>query len=139
MKSDSNLIFNRLKTLNTVHRILLTCTPLNNNLRELFNLLNFLDPINFKYVCFLSPTFTIFPSHTILLYPPILSSHTILPRSLPVPPHCFQYLRFRNLADLEERFSDLNETLLGELHDMIQPYILRRIKADVLRLPPKVS
>lgn len=40
---------------------------------------------------------------------------------------------------MEERFSDLNETLLGELHDMIQPYILRRIKADVLRLPPKVS
>jgi SNF2 family DNA or RNA helicase len=50
VKSDSNLIFNRLKTLNTVHRILLTGTPLNNNLRELFNLLNFLDPINFKYV-----------------------------------------------------------------------------------------
>jgi SNF2 family DNA or RNA helicase len=51
VKSDSNLIFNRLKTLNTVHRILLTGTPLNNNLRELFNLLNFLDPVNFKYVC----------------------------------------------------------------------------------------
>jgi SNF2 family DNA or RNA helicase len=50
-----------------------------------------------------------------------------------------QLLTSRNLADLEERFSDLNETLLGELHDMIQPYILRRIKADVLRLPPKVS
>jgi SNF2 family DNA or RNA helicase len=51
VKSDSNLIFNRLKTLNTVHRILLTGTPLNNNLRELFNLLNFLDPVNFKYFC----------------------------------------------------------------------------------------
>jgi hypothetical protein len=72
-------------------------------------------------------------------YPPIFPSHGILPHSLPVPSHCLQYLRFRNLADLEERFSDLNETLLGELHDMIQPYILRRIKADVLRLPPKVS
>lgn len=54
MKSDTNSIFNRLKTLNTVHRILLTGTPLNNNLRELFNLLNFLDPINFQYV--LSPS-----------------------------------------------------------------------------------
>jgi SNF2 family DNA or RNA helicase len=48
VKSDSSLIFNRLKTLNTVHRILLTGTPLNNNLRELFNLLNFLDPVNFR-------------------------------------------------------------------------------------------
>jgi len=84
------------------------------------------------------PYYPTLSSHTILLYPPILSSHTTHPRSLPVPPHRFQYLRSRNLADLEERFSDLNETLLGELHDMIQPYILRRIKADVLRLPPKV-
>jgi SNF2 family DNA or RNA helicase len=50
VKSDSSLMFNRLKSLNSVHRILLTGTPLNNNLRELFNLLNFLDPANFKYV-----------------------------------------------------------------------------------------
>lgn len=48
VKSDSNLIFNRLKALKTVHRILLTGTPLNNNLRELFNLLNFLDPASFQ-------------------------------------------------------------------------------------------
>jgi SNF2 family DNA or RNA helicase len=48
VKSDSSLIFNRLKTLNSVHRILMTGTPLNNNLRELFNLLNFLDPANFR-------------------------------------------------------------------------------------------
>ena len=47
VKSDSNLIFKRLKSLNSVHRILLTGTPLNNNLRELFNLLNFLDPDEF--------------------------------------------------------------------------------------------
>jgi SNF2 family DNA or RNA helicase len=48
VKSDGSLIFNRLKTLNSVHRILMTGTPLNNNLRELFNLLNFLDPQSFK-------------------------------------------------------------------------------------------
>ena len=50
VKSDGSLIFNRLKTLNSVHRILLTGTPLNNNLRELFNLLNFLDPDTFESV-----------------------------------------------------------------------------------------
>ncbi|ORY25961.1 SNF2 family N-terminal domain-domain-containing protein [Naematelia encephala] len=77
LKSDDSLIFNRLKTLNTVHRILLTGTPLNNNIRELFNLLNRFDQ------------------------------------------------------------DDLNEGKLQELHDMIKPYILRRIKADVLKLPPK--
>jgi SNF2 family DNA or RNA helicase len=47
VKSDSSLIFARLRKLNTVHRLLLTGTPLNNNIRELFNLLNFLDPHKF--------------------------------------------------------------------------------------------
>lgn len=92
MKSDSSLIFARLKQINSVFRILLTGTPLNNNLRELFNLLNFLDPKT-----------------------------------------------FRDLKDLETRFENLNESLLHELHDLIAPYILRRIKRDVLKLPPKVE
>ena len=43
------------------------------------------------------------------------------------------------MEDLEGKFQDLNESLLAEMHAMIQPYILRRIKADVLRLPPKVG
>ncbi|ORX37279.1 SNF2 family N-terminal domain-domain-containing protein [Kockovaella imperatae] len=92
LKSDNSLIFNRLKTLNSVHRILLTGTPLNNNLRELFNLLNFLDKET-----------------------------------------------FRHLQDLEARFQDLDEAKVTELHEMIKPYILRRIKADVLKLPPKIE
>lgn len=91
VKNNSSLLFQRLKKLNAVHRVLLTGTPLNNNLRELFNLLNFLDEPN-----------------------------------------------FRHLKDLEERFEDLNENLVIELHEMLQPYILRRVKADVLKLPPKV-
>lgn len=92
MKSDSSLLFARLKQVHSVFRVLLTGTPLNNNLRELFNLLNFLDPDT-----------------------------------------------FRALKELESRFENLNEGLLTELHDLISPYILRRIKRDVLKLPPKVE
>lgn len=92
LKSDNSKIFNNLKTLNSVHRILLTGTPLNNNIRELFNLLNFLDQDNFK-----------------------------------------------DLESMEQEYSDLNEVKVQKLHQMIKPYILRRIKADVLNLPPKVE
>jgi len=92
LKSDSSLMFNKLKKLNAVHRVLLTGTPLNNNLRELFNLLNFIDPENFT-----------------------------------------------DLQALEERFEALNESLVLELHNMLKPYILRRIKSQVLKLPPKVE
>lgn len=92
VKSDNSKIFNNLKTLNSVHRILLTGTPLNNNIRELFNLLNFLDQDSFK-----------------------------------------------DLESMEQEYADLNEAKIQKLHQMIKPYILRRIKADVLNLPPKVS
>lgn len=91
VKSDNSKIFNNLKTLNSVHRILLTGTPLNNNVRELFNLLNFLDQDSFK-----------------------------------------------DLESMEQEYADLNEAKIQKLHQMIKPYILRRIKADVLNLPPKV-
>ncbi|KAF8578409.1 hypothetical protein K439DRAFT_1663741 [Ramaria rubella] len=43
LKNEASLLFKRLNELNTVHRILMTGTPLNNNIRELFNLMNFLD------------------------------------------------------------------------------------------------
>ncbi|KAH7106747.1 SNF2 family N-terminal domain-containing protein [Auriculariales sp. MPI-PUGE-AT-0066] len=45
LKSDSSLLFKRLNELKVQHRILMTGTPLNNNIRELFNLMNFLDPV----------------------------------------------------------------------------------------------
>nr|KIR49743.1 hypothetical protein I312_00833 [Cryptococcus bacillisporus CA1280] len=92
LKSDNSKIFNNLKTLNSVHRILLTGTPLNNNIRELFNLLNFLDQDSFK-----------------------------------------------DLESMEQEYADLNEAKIQKLHQMIKPYILRRIKADVLNLPPKLT
>ncbi|KAL5533979.1 hypothetical protein ACEPAG_439 [Sanghuangporus baumii] len=44
LKSDSSLLFRKLNELNSGHRIIMTGTPLNNNIRELFNLMNFLDP-----------------------------------------------------------------------------------------------
>ncbi|CAE6385985.1 unnamed protein product [Rhizoctonia solani] len=46
VKNDSSLLFRKLNELKTIHRILMTGTPLNNNIRELFNLMNFLDPAN---------------------------------------------------------------------------------------------
>ncbi|WVQ73256.1 hypothetical protein IAR50_002824 [Cryptococcus sp. DSM 104548] len=92
LKSDESKIFSNLKTIRSVHRILLTGTPLNNNIRELFNLLNFLDRDAFS-----------------------------------------------NLEAMEREYDVLDEGKVQKLHEMIKPYILRRIKADVLRLPPKVE
>ena len=66
-------------------------TPLNNNIRELFNLLNFLDPD-----------------------------------------------QWGDLKALERQYEELTEELVKSLHTRLRPYFLRRIKAEVLQLPPKV-
>lgn len=67
-------------------------TPLNNNIRELFNLMNFLDPT-----------------------------------------------QWRDLETLAKEHEVLTEERVKDLHVRLRPYFLRRVKADVLQLPPKVS
>ena len=66
-------------------------TPLNNNIRELLNLMNFLDPDQWD-----------------------------------------------DLTSLEKEYEELNDELIHQLHERLRPYFLRRIKADVMKLPPKV-
>ncbi|KAI1761621.1 PHD/FYVE-zinc-finger like domain-containing protein [Hypoxylon sp. FL1150] len=46
LKSEDTQLYQRLKDLNIPFRVLLTGTPLQNNKRELFNLLQFIDPVN---------------------------------------------------------------------------------------------
>ncbi|KAL4268111.1 AB hydrolase superfamily protein [Pleurotus pulmonarius] len=90
LKSDASLLFRKLTELNTIHRIIMTGTPLNNNIRELFNLMNFLDPIEWN-----------------------------------------------DLEALEKEYAELTDELVKELHTKLRPYFLRRIKSEVLELPPK--
>lgn len=112
VKSDSSLLFKKLNELKTAHRIIMTgvcrhkyfyqlCkanlygftqTPLNNNIRELFNLMNFLDKD-----------------------------------------------KWNDLEALEKEHEELTEDLVKDLHNKLRPYFLRRLKTDVLTLPPKVK
>ena len=88
LKNDKNLLYSALGQLKAPFRILLTGTPLQNNQRELFNLLHFLDATY-------------------------------------------------DAAQLEKDYEELDANKIGELHDMIRPFFLRRTKAQVLTfLPP---
>jgi SNF2 family DNA or RNA helicase len=88
LKNDKSLLYAALTAIKVPFRLLLTGTPMQNNTRELFNLLQFLD-------------------------------ETV------------------NAAELEEKYADMTSENIGELHDKIRPYILRRTKKQVLSfLPP---
>jgi superfamily II DNA or RNA helicase len=88
LKNDKSLVHNVLKALKIPFRMLLTGTPLQNNIRELFNLLQFLDD-------------------------------TI------------------DAETMETEYTNMTKENIGQLHDLIRPFILRRTKAQVLTfLPP---
>jgi chromodomain-helicase-DNA-binding protein 4 len=45
---------------------------------------------------------------------------------------------WNNLQDLEKEYEELTEEKIKELHERLRPYFLRRVKSEVLQLPPKV-
>lgn len=46
---------------------------------------------------------------------------------------------WNNLKELESEYAELDEEKVSELHNLLKPYFLRRVKADVMTdLPPKV-
>lgn len=114
LKNANCMLFTKLKALNVSNRILLTGTPLQNNLAELWSLLNFILPDVFH-------DFATFQSY-------------------------FNFSEFESLVDEnDEKNSEFNslvsmevrKALVDNLHTILKPFILRRLKGDVLTLPPK--
>jgi SWI/SNF-related matrix-associated actin-dependent regulator of chromatin subfamily A member 5 len=99
IKNEASQISQSVRGLRFEHALLLTGTPLQNNLRELFALLNFLFP-------------------------------TVLPEK------CAK--RFDDAFDLTH--GKVNDSDLKAAHKLLQPLMLRRLKAEVEgRLPPKLE
>lgn len=114
LKNNNCTLIKTLKKLNVSNKLLITGTPLQNNLKELWSLLNFILPDIF---------------HDLDLFQ--------------------QWFNFDQLADFEvendmnnetNQFIHLNiqENLVKNLHTILKPFILRRLKRDVIQdLPPK--
>ena len=97
MKNEASSFSKTIRTFETRYRLLLTGTPLQNNLHELWALLNFLVP-------------DVFASAE-------------------------QFDEWFNL-DIDD--ADEKNKLISQLHKILRPFMLRRLKADVeTDLPPK--
>eukprot|EP01084_Bolivina_argentea_P215136 365224_1 len=105
LKNSKGRLFESLNAFSTKHRLLLTGTPLQNNLNELWSLLNFILPSIFDSAqsfesWFCSP---------------------------------FQHLHKKKDKSIDIRMSDSERLLvMDRLHRAIDPFLLRRMKKDVL-------
>jgi SWI/SNF-related matrix-associated actin-dependent regulator of chromatin subfamily A member 5 len=99
LKNEASLFSTNIRLLTTEHRLLLTGTPLQNNLHELWALLNFLLP-------------EIFTSSE-------------------------QFDEWFNL-DVDDQ--EAKQRMINQLHKILRPFMLRRLKIDVEKtLPPKTE
>ena len=99
LKNEASIFSTTVRSFNTAHRLLLTGTPLQNNLHELWALLNF-------------------------LLPDIFSSSE----------------QFDEWFNLEIDDADAKKTMIDQLHKILRPFMIRRLKSDVAKgLPPKTE
>jgi SWI/SNF-related matrix-associated actin-dependent regulator of chromatin subfamily A member 5 len=99
LKNDASMFSKTVRSFRTSNRLLLTGTPLQNNLHELWALLNF-------------------------LLPDIFSSAE----------------QFDEWFDLEIEDEEAKKQIISQLHKILRPFMLRRLKSDVAKgLPPKTE
>ncbi len=99
LKNDASMFSKTVRSFRTSNRLLLTGTPLQNNLHELWALLNF-------------------------LLPDIFSSAE----------------QFDEWFDLEIEDEEAKKNIICQLHKILRPFMLRRLKSDVAKgLPPKTE
>nr|PVC49624.1 DEAD-box family helicase [Theileria orientalis] len=121
IKNFNSKRWQTLLTFNTKYRLLLTGTPLQNSLQELWSLMHFILP-------------NVFTSHTqfnIWFTDPLNQALDNLYSSNPL---------YKNENDLEnkekEEMNRNNMELVEKLHVIFRPYLLRRLKKDVEKQMP---
>lgn len=117
LKNIECVLIKALKKLNVANRLLITGTPLQNNLNELWSLLNFILPDIF---------------HDLQLFQQWFNFDEIV--NLSKNPQSGKQ------DDEVNKFiqKNLKTNLIKNLHTILRPFILRRLKKDVIKnLPPK--
>lgn len=113
LKNTNSVLLRQLRGLKTSSRLLLSGTPLQNNMSELWTLLNFLLPEIFSDIDLFQAWFDDGTNFT--------SSG-----------------RLKKIDSKSKKFLQFDPEIITKVHDILRPFLLRRLKSTVLsHLPPK--
>jgi SWI/SNF-related matrix-associated actin-dependent regulator of chromatin subfamily A member 5 len=156
LKNEASQFSTTVRMLNTKHRLLLTGTPLQNNLHELWALLNFLLPDIFasaeqvrlgvpvcfwvcmRWGCLVPDGF--FPTQS---RGDSATPFGCFRKIFIIPPDrvcvsTFSAPQFDDWFNLDVDDNEAKQRMISQLHKLLRPFMLRRLKADVEKsLPPK--
>ncbi|KAL0221705.1 hypothetical protein RCL1_001559 [Eukaryota sp. TZLM3-RCL] len=137
LKNHQSKLAETLRTFNSLNRLLLTGTPLQNNLKELWSLLNFLRPDLFSNSDIFESWFSLIGGQNsqnqsenqsddekIDSNPDDKSQPSPTPSESSNPPG----------SSID---SETLTSTMSVLHSILKPFVLRRVKSEVEDLPPK--
>lgn len=159
IKNDKSLVFNKLNGIISQNRLLLTGTPLQNNISELWSLLSFILPDMFNEQRDFSYWLTTFGSETQPTYDWNCINHlnhsinSSMVECETTVDECIIkkcYMKSRILNDVDEislspgcellLSDEQKDIVVSQLHGILKPFILRRLKSEVaLDVPPRLE
>jgi ATP-dependent DNA helicase len=108
IKNMDSRLAKEMKSIKSENRLIMTGTPLQNNIKELFSLLNYLLPEFFSEISVVGDIFEFQTSEVI-----------------------------NGITYSKEEREEINIRRIHKLHAILKPFMLRRIKDDVLKELPK--
>ncbi|KAI8499320.1 transcriptional regulator, partial [Branchiostoma belcheri] len=146
LKNDDSLLYKTLKGFDSNHRLLITGTPLQNSLKELWALLFFIMPASNLQSVLLTPklssTLKTWSSHLLLGRPlgrlQVGSGAVVI--SLITSWVGVALEMFLKWEEFEDEHQNADKNGYAGLHKELEPFLLRRVKKDVEKsLPAKVE
>ncbi|KAG6431156.1 hypothetical protein SASPL_109231 [Salvia splendens] len=128
IKNENSLLSKTMRLYNTNYRLLITGTPLQNNLHELWALLNFLLPEIFSSAETFDKWFQISGEN---------DEHEVVQQ---LHKKLLEFDISIKVLEMQlfEKFTCLTDAVLLVTHQVLRPFLLRRLKSDVEKgLPPK--